>query len=454
MTGPHQGFSEERLLASLARLPQPVQYWVGFSGGADSTALLQALHECRDRLPATIHAVHFHHGLQDAAGDWMTHCRDFCRARDIPFRGVRLIIENRPRVSLEEAARDARYRAVADLLQAGELYLTAHQAQDQAETLFLNLMRGSGLEGLAGIPRLRNLGAGWVGRPLLDVERAELEAWLNERGIGWLEDASNTDVSFDRNYLRQELFPLLERRWPGVVRRLVRTARHARHSSGAMAHFIERQSGDTLRDSVRLPVRSLHGMEPEVQALVLRHWLRRNEIPALPEKRIGEFLQQLNEAGSERRAEVRWDGWMIKRYREDLWLHRHQPQLACNETRWLHAGQVTLGPASGTLSLSNEDLRPPYGWTVDSRRAGVRFRIATDAPGRTLKHCFQVAGVPPWLRAGVPVLYWDDEPVAIGDRLTSERLRDWLERHGVELTWRPADPALLRVRDDIRDTRL
>ncbi|MEE4292821.1 MAG: tRNA lysidine(34) synthetase TilS, partial [Xanthomonadales bacterium] len=186
-------FSGESLLDRLGRLPPPGAYWVGFSGGADSTALLQAMWELRERIDAPLRAVHFDHGLQQDSKDWQARCRAFCEERDIPYHSQRLDVRSGSRRSLEEEARNCRYRAVAELLGEREMYLTAHHAEDQAETLFLNLMRGSGIEGLAGIPVVRRLARGWVARPLLDVHRAELESFLEDRQVEWLEDPSNTD---------------------------------------------------------------------------------------------------------------------------------------------------------------------------------------------------------------------------------------------------------------------
>jgi len=344
-------FDNEKLLASLAWLPTPRKYWIGFSGGADSTALLQAMHECRGQLPAPVHAVHFNHGLHADADAWQDRCRAFCASRDLPFRAEKLKIERPARVSLEEAARDQRYRAVAILLGQQEMYLTAHHAEDLAETLFLNLMRGSGIEGIAGIPVLRDLERGWVGRPLLDARRQDLEAYLARRGIDWVTDPSNTDTGFDRNYLRHELFPLLERRWPGLVQRLSRTARNARVTAGAIALFIEQQSGELLRDPVRMPLPGLLELDTEMQTLILRQWLRRHEVPMLPELRLREFLKQLAQGREDSQAEVRWQGWMLKRYQRDLWLHTGEPCQPCPQKAWHSGLQLELGPAAGTLLL-------------------------------------------------------------------------------------------------------
>ena len=448
VNAPPATFNTERLLASLARLPTPEKYWIGFSGGADSTALLQAMHECREELPAPIHALHFHHGLQSEADSWQDHCKSFCEAREIPYLSERLRIDKSSRQSPEEASRNSRYRAVANVLGLHEMYLTAHHAEDLAETLFLNLVRGSGIEGLAGIPVLRNLEHGWVARPLLETRRRELEAFLRAREIDWLNDPSNEDTTFDRNYLRQELFPVLEKRWPGMVQRLSRTARNARISASAMAMFIEGQSGDLIRDRFKMPVHKLLELEPEMQTLILRQWLRRHEIPVLPEQRLREFLKQLADADVENLAEVQWEDWMIKHYQLDLWLHRRKPYLGCPEIPWRDTMEVDLGPDTGQLALIGPSTRIPEGWVVRARQPGDRIRVQPGGSSQKLKHFFQATSVPPWLRPGIPVLEWAGEPVALGDWILGHRLRDWLLENRLEYHWNPADPVLGRVRAD------
>jgi len=443
-------FDNPTLLANLAQLPTPRKYWVGFSGGADSTALLQAMYECREQLPAPLHAVHFNHGLQADADDWQEHCRAFCDARDLPCRIERLEIDRSARSSPEEAARTHRYEAVARLLGPREMYLTAHHAEDLAETLFLNLMRGSGVEGLAGIPVLRNLAHGWVGRPLLEMPQRDLEAYLVQRGLNWLTDPSNADTAFDRNYLRQELFPLLETRWPGLVQRLSRTARNLRITASAMAVFIERQSGELLQDPLRMPLPGLLELDREMQTLILRQWLRRHEVPMLPEQRLREFLTQLAQAGPDSQPDVRWQGWMLKRYRHGLWLHGDRPCQPCPHKQWLSGPQLELGPATGVLALSGAEAGIPHGWLVRPRLPGDRIRLRETGSRQKLKQLFQDAAIPPWLRSAVPLLEWDGEPVALGDWMLGHRLRDWLRENGLQYRWQPADPVLARLRADCR----
>ena len=439
-------FDSDTVLHWIGRLPVPSRYWVGFSGGADSTALLLALHSARGELPAPLAAVHFDHGLQESSRQWEIHCKEFCATRGIPYRAVSLNVSRNRRESPEEAARNARYRAVADLLARDEMFLTAHHAEDQAETLLLNLMRGSGPDGLAGIPRLRTLGKGWVARPLLDVPRDLLRQYLAEHDTPWQEDPSNDDTTYDRNYLRQELFPLLEARWPGAARRMARSARLARQSTNALSAFIEERSGAQLGDRVCLSLAFLQSFDPELRALVLRQWLRRHEVPTLPEVRLLRFLEQLEDAQSGNEAETGWSGWQLKRYRDSLWLHRREPPFECAESPWSSGMMLELGNDSGLYRLVGPETPIPRGWRVGRRAAGGRLRACSDGPSRKIKHVLREAGIPPWLRLGIPVLYWDDEPVAVGDWALGHRLREWLTSNGLKLEWQPADPVLARAR--------
>jgi len=448
MNGAKSRFKSKQVLASLLTLPTPEKYWVGFSGGADSTALLQALYECREKMAAPLHAVHFHHGLQESASAWQEHCRAFCQERGIPYLAIGLEIDVPGGTSQEEESRNCRYRAVADILGNDEMYLTAHHAEDQAETLFLNLMRGSGIEGLAGIPPLRNLESGWVARPLLDQRRQDLVRFLEKRDIGWLDDPSNQDITFDRNYLRQELFPMLEQRWPGLVRRLSRTAANARISANAMASFIETQSGDLIHDRLKMSLHKLLALDPEMQALILRQWLRRHEIPVMPEARLKELLKQLSTVQADSLAEVQWEDWMIKHYQHDLWLHRRKPFSACPETEWREGMTLDLGPDSGVLRLSGDAVPIPRGWLVRSRKGDDRIRPMPNGPSRKIKHFYQSASIPPWLRPGIPILEWEGEPVALGDWVLGNRLQIWLVENNLEYSWQPGDPVLSRLRSD------
>jgi len=237
-------------------------------------------------------------------------------------------------------------------------------------------------------------------------------------------------------------------RWPGLSKRLFRTARNARITAGAMAMFIESQSGDLIRDRLKLPLQKFLELEPEMQSLILRQWLRRHEVPVLPEARLTEFLDQLSGSPMSSRAEVQWEDWMIKRYQGDLWLHRRNPFPACPTKKWKHGMKLDLGAESGSIRLLGESASIPDSWKVRARKSGDRIRQVSGGPSRKLKEFFRNATIPPWLRAGIPVLEWDGEPVALGDWVISHRLQSWLKDNSLDYQWRPSDPVLGRIRTD------
>ena len=429
----------------MASLPETRQFLVGFSGGADSTALLHALYENRAELQAPFHAIHFHHGLNAGADDWQQHCREFCLERGIEFTSRNLEIRQVSGTSTEEESRNLRYQAIGETLQAGDIYLTAHHADDQAETLFLNLMRGSGVEGLAGIPDLRRLGKGWVARPLLNTGRDELEAFLNRHDIAWLEDPSNKDESFDRNFLRNSLFPQLETRWPGVVRRLTRSARTARMTATALADFLDAHCEALLCDRYKMPLSPLLQLKSPMRALVLRQWLRRQEIPALSEARLNEFLRQLATATSDGQPEVRWGGWQLKRFGGLIWLQDNNIPVLQSGINWTAGMTLELGNSVGCLQLRGNEVSIPTGWQAGARQPGGRIRLREQAARRKLKDLFRESGIPPWMRAGIPVLYWDGEAVAVGDWLIAHRLHNWLKTNELDYIWKAGTPLLCEL---------
>ncbi|MEJ8567543.1 tRNA lysidine(34) synthetase TilS [Elongatibacter sediminis] len=441
-----EGFNGERLLARLHDLPRAHRYLVGFSGGADSSALLAALHELGDRCPATVSAVHFNHGLHENAGKWKTHCEAFCAHRGIPIRVENLDIDVPPGRSPETRARAERYRVVTTLMEAGTVYLTAHQQNDRAETLLLNLLRGSGLDGIASIPKLRPLGSGWVARPMLNVTRSEIESYLRDRNIEWIEDPSNRDTSLDRNFLRHEVLPLLHTRWPGLPGSLSRTAQHARETLDTLNDDLATRFGKRLVDPYTFEISGLSALPRVYAALLLRQWIRERDLLPPPERRLSEFLDQLTgRASPDSAPELRWAGWQIKRHGSLLWLHPIAYPASCPERKWDGSGQLELNPDFGTLSV-DAAISCKHRFRVGPRRAGPGLQISPGGPRRKLKELMREQGIPPWLRNAVPVLYREDEPLAIGDWTLSHTWRTLLsEKHSV-YRWKPRDELLMKLR--------
>jgi len=202
-----------RLLQQLGEALQQIpanRYWVAFSGGIDSHVLLDAMATLRPQLSATLNAVHVNHGLNAKAAQWAAHAVSVCELLDIPCHVFNVNASAKKGESPEAAARDARYHTFSALIEAGDVLLTAHHREDQAETLLLQLVRGAGPHGLAAMPLSRSFSNGQLARPLLAVEQALINDYAAEKALLWVEDPSNQELGFERNFLRHEVMPILK----------------------------------------------------------------------------------------------------------------------------------------------------------------------------------------------------------------------------------------------------
>ena len=270
---------DNRLRQALAPWRTASAWCVAFSGGLDSSVLLHLLAELarREAVPA-LSAIHVQHGLQPVAAAWPEHCRQFCAALGIPLQVVAVQVV--AQASVEQAARQARYAAFAEHLQPGAVLFSAQHRDDQAETLLFRLLRGAGVRGLAAMPGQRPLGRGTLLRPLLDCSRAELQGYAEAHGLSWIEDPSNADTRFSRNFLRQRVMPLLAERWPQASVALARSAAHlseAEQLLGELARMdLQAARGEPLFPWLALPSLELSlvmQLSDARQRNLLRHWL-------------------------------------------------------------------------------------------------------------------------------------------------------------------------------------
>jgi tRNA(Ile)-lysidine synthase len=444
-------FDGVALFRQLQELPSCRRLLVGFSGGADSSALLLALHDVADRVAARIEAVHFNHGLHASADEWEAHCTRLCRKVSIPLHIHKLDLLRNNLGSSEDQARQARYSIVEQMLDANDIYLTAHHADDQAETLLINLMRGSGIDGIAGIPPLRNLAKGWIARPMLSFRRLALEKFLKSREIEWIEDPSNGDHIMDRNFIRGSLMPQLEQRWPGVNARLNSTARNARAAAKAMSDALDRIPGCTSADGTILPLQVFFNLSPELRAEVLRNWAREQGSPPPPRARLMEFLRQLAQAVPGKNAEIRWHDKLIKYHSEQLWMHTLPAPESCPGPFFTLADSIYLGFEHGYLHLDGLT-----GMTEISAWVGSREDISRNSENHAslntkVKEIMRLTGVPPWLRNCVPVLLFEQKLAAVGDWWFSEHWLRVLDQKGLKYHWKPEHRLLQRIQANSHD---
>ena len=436
----------ETLLPLLDRL-QARRLWVGFSGGLDSTALLLALATLRETRALELRAVHANHGVHPEAPDWVRHCSEVCDQLSVPLTHIGPPSAPFPPDNSEARLRHWRYGEFEALLEIDDVLCTAHHREDQAETVLLALLRGSGPGGLAAMPEQRPLGPGRLVRPLLDWSRGSLEAFLRERKVRWIEDSSNAGTDPDRNYLRHEIMPRLRRRWPAADRSFATSARLCGETQSALDRDLDRklQTRSPAPGVLRWSVPDLGPVEAR---LLLRRWLARAGCAPAPRARLEDFLSQLATAAEDRQPCMAWANHTVRRYRDHLWLD--SPELDFPGGALMIESQVGAGskdapatPLQEPLSADGSCLAEPLSnLTLRSRAAGDRLRLRPDGPSTPLKQWLSASALPPWLRSALPLLCRDGEVLALADMILDGELESRLRAKGCRLRWTPSEPGL------------
>ena len=401
---------------------------VAWSGGLDSTVLLHLLCGARTlaRGRLQLRAIHVDHSLQSAAADFRRFCRRTARAWRVPLVVVRARVQRAPGASLEEAARDARYAALASAMKPGEVLVTAQHLDDQLETLLLGLVRGAGPAGLAAMPGAAAFAGSQLLRPLLEVDRARLAAFATAGSLEWIEDPTNSDWRFDRNYLRARLVPALRERWPAIARTASRSAAHcataAQQISRAAALDLE-----AAADGADLDAAVLRRWSQPRRAAALRQWIAASGGRA-PDTRQLAQIGKLLEARADAHPELRLPQYKVRRTAGRLVLQMSgdcRPAEASLPRPWRwREGPLQLG-AVGALVIQpglhgdlDLDLLP------DELQAGV----VPAAPGRPLRKLLQQLAVPLPQRARMPLLWRTDAGrrqmlLAVGDLWLATTIR-------------------------------
>ena len=433
---------QDRLLA-LAADARPSRYVVAFSGGLDSSVLLHALQARTIDIATPVLALHVDHGLQSDAGEWEKHCRATAAAMDTDYKSLSIVVPQDSGLGLEAAARQTRYQALQQCMRAGDWLLSAHHQEDQAETLLLNLLRGSGLAGLAGIGEMQAFGPGFLVRPLLHVARKDLESYAALHGLNWLEDPSNVDRRFDRNFLRHEILPALAERWPSASSRLARSAELAAEAAMLLGELAD----DDLHLSEqggRLDIRALSALSDARQRNVLRRALRNAGLPSAPATRLRQILDELIPAKADAEPLVSWPGAEVRRYRNHIYLLPGPGEWAVPSEQALVIAGNTLDIGSlGQLRLK-PDATPGIradvvgeGLTVRFRTGGEEIRPVGHPCTHKLKKLLQQKGVVPWMRDKIPLLWSGSRLVAVGDLWIAAEVAD---KQGLGVEWRNHPP--------------
>ena len=386
---------------------------VAYSGGIDSHVLLHLCHTAG----FSVRAVHIHHGLQVEAGSWDAHCRAVCSQLGIAYTCIPVDAEPKSGESPEDAARNARYQALENELQEDEVLFTAHHQEDQAETFMLQLMRGAGPAGLASMPIIKRFGSAYHLRPLLGFRQQHLQQYAEKHQLRWVDDPSNADTSYDRNFIRREVMPVLMQNWPNAAESVSQSASLQQESLEVIeAMAAVDMSATAGMQANSLSISRLMQLPPARQFNVLRYWIKHAGFDKPRRNILQEIVNSVIPAAADATPLVLWGDTEIRRYQDTLYI---LPALNSHETHHIYAWD---GEQPFYIETLNLELRLEQslgrglqqdaivrGLTVRFRHGGEQLRPHGRQHTHSLKKLMQDAGIPPWQRNRIPLLYIDHQ---------------------------------------------
>ncbi len=433
----------------------PVRIAVAVSGGRDSIALLDALALLAPELGVGLTAIHVHHGLSPNADKWAAFCTEACANRGVPLTVRRVVVARVGGESLEAAARAARYAAFATI--DARCMALAHHADDQAETVLLQLLRGAGPHGLAAMPLLRASPAGpSLLRPFLALPGTAIAAYASSRGLSFVDDESNVDTGRKRNFLRHEVAPLLAAAFPGYPATLARAAEHQAEAAQLADALARLDAGETIDCEAtpspsldRAALAALAASAPARAKNLLRWFLRVNGLKAPSSARLAAMLEQLQHAGPDARVRLAHAGIELGVHRGRILVH--QPALAPYSITWRGTASITLPhgtlefvPSAGAgiaqAATANAEV------TIRPRSGGERIRPERGGPSRSLKRLLHDAGLAPWQRDAFPLVFGDDMLVAVPGIAVDAAFQPAAGAPGYEVRWQPSQPMVIGAR--------
>ncbi len=397
----------------IARLGEFTKLIVGFSGGLDSTVLLHLL-ASHSSLRHKLIAVHINHGISTNAEYWQNHCEQFCLNSGIKF--ISRSVQFDRSANIEEEARVARYTVFSSLLNVQDCLILAHHRDDQAETVLLQLFRGAGVDGLAAMSELSSCGLGALARPFLAYSREQLEHYAASYRLKWIEDESNQEINYSRNYLRHQIMPLLLKKWPGVAGNIARTAIHCQQAKANLDDLAIDDNQELLVTRSSLSIESLKKLSMDRMANVLRVWLKKNQAQLPSTATFQRLIHEVIFASLDATPVVSWGEIQVRRYQQHLYLDKKKVINLPSCIEW------TEFPLPLVLTEYNFRLtarKMDQGIVVPPKaRIVIRFREGGEQfcwHGQTkeLKKLFQEWAIPPWLRGTIPLLFINDQLAAV-----------------------------------------
>ncbi|PCI43064.1 MAG: tRNA lysidine(34) synthetase TilS [Moraxellaceae bacterium] len=418
------------------------RWLVGYSGGLDSHLLLHCLSTVVAHFDGVVlQAIHVNHQLQAQAEDWEQHCQSKADQLNVPLRIERVNVEVNHSAGLEAAAREARYRVFKANLGENDVLFLAHHQDDQAETLLLRLMRGSGATGLSAMASSSQFETMRILRPLLGTSRVELEQQAEQRQLHWIEDPSNNDVRHDRNFIRRDIMPLLKSRWPTAAGNIARSAELLRIESQQLEVLLQPLYDEAVDDQLRINNHFLQSLPEVTQGQLIRYWLKRLDLPYPSQVNLRRIIDEVLGAPKDGQPLVRWGSVEVRRY--DGWLYGMKAQTVFDSQQalqWvfpetLHVEGLGCVTAEKTQAGG---LRMPAGdqeqVTLKFRQGGEKCRPFRKGKNRPLKKLMHEYQIPPWLRDRTPLVYYGDQLVAVVGAWVCEEYAVLADQAGYRLT--------------------
>ncbi|ACY83604.1 tRNA lysidine(34) synthetase TilS [Edwardsiella piscicida] len=399
---------------------------VAFSGGLDSTVLLHALVQLRaSRLPhLRLRVVHVHHGLSHFADQWVDHCESVCYLWQVPLHVLHVQVDTQ-RNSVEAAARDARYRGIAELIDSHETLLTAQHLDDQCETFLLALKRGSGPTGLSAMAQSMPFFACEQLRPLLDISREQLTAYAQAHHLSWVEDDSNTDARFDRNFLRMRIVPLLRERWPHFSEAVARSASLCAEQEQLLDELLMESLQALMSEDDALSIDGLLPLSEAKRYALLRRWIACFGVMMPTREQLQRLWHEVALAREDAEPQLHLAKCQVRRFRRRLYLLPPLRSLRDEVLRWDPRQPLTLPDGLGELQLGSRGVSvrapaPDEAVTIRFCAQGV-LRIVGRRHSRAIKKIWQELHIPPWERERTPMLYYGERLIAaLGVFVTQE----------------------------------
>ena len=390
---------------------------IALSGGVDSIVLLHALNELKSKLKIKLNAIHIHHNLSENADAWLAFCYKECKRLGVPFSSEKVDIKPNLSMGIEGAARKSRYEALES--HRKNILALGHHQNDQAETLLLQLFRGSGLNGLAAMPTFDQERFVW--RPLLGINREVIEGYAKENNLNFIEDESNNNLQFDRNFLRKEILPLIKSRYPDIINTISRSSENI--AEGLNLHKAIAKEDANLyfsKNKECLSLSMIKELDKERVVNLIRWWLDVNKQMMPSKKTMNELYNQIKIVKKDSQINIHISSKMsVRAYNDFLWLVKITKDKHNYDLIWKGEDEFELPGSSKLLfkpSLGQGISLEKVGSSVlriQNRMGGERFKPKRNQPTRTLKYLLQKMNMPPWERAILPIIYSEDTLVAV-----------------------------------------